>query len=251
LVENIKSQYRLYFVPHTQIGILTIKGNISDSTAYALALTNFFQDHNVKAILIKMESSGGASGSCQALFNEIVHLKKDYPKPIITLIENVCTAGGYYVASATDHIIAPGTGIIGCISLNILCQINECADLNQPHDPVNNKPKEIPNHLMQDTYRQIAEDIARQRKLSLASLTTWAEGNSFTAKEALKLGLIDQLGSIYTATQVIKTKALIEGELKWVNPPTQSNLLSFLGASGTEIDALGNCAKVLKLMVLG
>lgn len=250
LVENIKSQYRTYFVPNTQIGVITIKGNITDSTNYTQALTNFFQDDAIKAILLKIESSGGACGSCQSLFNEIINLKIDHPKPIITLVENVCTSGGYYIASATDHIIAPGTSIIGGITANIICQTNECTDVNKDENLIN-KPKDLPDHLKQDIYQQMIEDIAHQRKLSVDSLQSWGQGHSFTANQALKLGLIDQLGSIHTATQVIKTKALIEGELKWVNPPAQSGILNFLGASGSEIDALGNCAKVLKLMILG
>jgi len=250
LLENIKSQYRTYFVPNTRVAILPIKGSITDSTQYTKALTDYFEDDSIKAILFKIESSGGSCGSCQALFHEIIQLKKQYPKPVITLIENMCTAGGYYIASATDHLVASGTSIIGDIHVDHLCNIYDPAAVQKEDTSVVTKPMSPASHLSLDTYKQIVEDIAHQRKLPLNSLKDWAEGNVFTAREALSIGLIDQLGSIHTAIEVIKTKALIETEITWIQPTITSNKFGFLSGS-SDADMLSNFANVLKLMILG
>lgn len=243
LIDNIKSQYRSWFVPTTQVGLITIKGHILESTPYSKALTSFFEDDAIKAILIKIESPGGACGSCQALFNEIVYLKKEHPKPVITLVENMCTAGGYYIASATDHIIASGTSIVGGIGIENSCQSQESLEQNKP----------VPSSAMAvDTYQQLVEDIAQQRKLSLSDTQTWAHNKNFTARQALKVNLIDELGSMHQATAVIRKKALIEGEIAWANPPTHNKLWSLLCGAATEEDGsfLNCCAKVLKIMPL-
>lgn len=250
LVDNIKTQYRSWFVPTTQVGILTIKGQIVESTPYNKALTSFFTDDAIKAIVLKIESPGGACGSCQALFNEIVHLKKDHPKPIIALIENNCTGGGYYIASATDHIVAAGTSIIGGIGLHISDQVHDAIE----NDKNSGQPKNnttVSAKLALNAYEQIVQDIAHQRNLSLSAIEQWAESNNFTAQQGLALNLVDELGSMHQATQTIRKMALIEDEIAWTNPPTQKTLMSLISGASTDDDSfLTCCAKVLKFMPL-
>lgn len=244
LVDNIKSQYRSWFVPTTQVGVLTIKGQILESTPYNKALTSFFEDKNVKAILIKIESQGGSCGSCQALFNEISFLKKEHPKPVIALIENMCIAGGYYIATATDHIVAAGTSIVGGIGIENSCQAHEAVEQATP-------PAKNTSSLEQDTYQQIVSDIARLRKLSLAATQDWASNKNFTGHQAISMNMIDELGSMHQATAAIRKKALIEGEIDWVNPPIQNKLMSLINGVSTDDDGFINtCAKVLKFMPL-
>jgi len=248
LIDNIKSQYRSWFVPTTKVGMLTIKGQILESTPYNKALTSFFEDDSVRAILLKIESPGGACGSCQSLFNEIIHLKKEHPKPILALIENTCTGGGYYIASATDHIIAAGTSIIGGIGMNVSDQLHDSTELNKALDKNNNAQS---SQLALNAYQQIVQDIARQRNLSINDIAKWAESNNFTAQQGLTVNLIDGLGSMHQATQSIRKKALIEGEIEWVNPANQTTLMGLISGASTADDSfLTCCAKVLKFMPL-
>lgn len=117
LIVGIKNQYFSFLTPQTKLAQFSFVGMIDDSQEASHALRTFFEDPEIKAILIKIESSGGTPGTCQALFNEIQYLKKKHPKPIITLTENICTSGAYYIACATDYILASQASLIGSIGV--------------------------------------------------------------------------------------------------------------------------------------
>src|SRR5579863_7880002 len=115
LIKNLKSHYSYFLEPYTYIGILHIKGYVSDSSAYTKDLLTFFKDPLIKGIILKIDCFECAAGTSQAISNDIQQLKKEYPKPIITFVENSCVAGAYLIASASDYIIAPEHAIIGGI----------------------------------------------------------------------------------------------------------------------------------------
>lgn len=248
LIKSIKDQYSTYLKPKTQVGVLSIKGLIYNSSTYCKHLHTFFNNDAIKAILIKMECPGSASGSGQAIFNEIISLKKDHPKPVIVLVENVCASGGYYIACAADTIIAPASALVGSIGAYFpyFFRLKDFIEQFKIHyipikagmyktttDPFVNLSLEeeaLLQSLLNDSYQQFASDVAKMRKLSLNKLTEWADGKIFTGKQALKLGLIDAIGSAYDATKVLKEKALIAptDEIEWVHPKTKTGFLSTL-----------------------
>lgn len=253
LIESIAKQYSKYIAPKTEVGVVTIKGILYDSTSYDRQLTTFFKDPDIKAILLKIECPGSAAGTGQALFNEISLLKKAYPKPVITLVENVCASGGYYIASSSDHIIAAGTATVGSIGTYLPSfQLKDFIEQFKVHytaikagtyktltDPLTERtPQEtaLLQGLSDDIYEQFVGDIANSRKLPLNTKQDWADGKIFTARQALKLGLIDEIGSAQNAIAAIKEKALIEGEIEWVHPATPSTLATFFGASSSDDD---------------
>ena len=84
--------------------------------------------------------------------------------------------------------------------------------------------------LLDDTYAQFTADVARMRKLPLASAANWANGKVFTGSQALKLGLIDELGTATNAIKAIKEKAFIENDIKWVHVPKRSMIAQLLGS---------------------
>ena len=100
----------------TKVGIVSISGPIMNSSCSIKVLHTLFKDPTIKAIVIQMDSPGGAAGSSQAVYEEIKYYKKQYPKPVITYVENICASGGYYIATATDHIIATPSAFIGIFS---------------------------------------------------------------------------------------------------------------------------------------
>jgi len=220
LLHNIKLQYNYFLEPYTYIAILPIKGSLSDSSVYSKNLRSFFKDPLIKGIVLKIDCFESAAGTSQIIFNEIQHYKKEYPKPVITLVENVCVAGGYLIASASDYIIAPETAIIGGIGRYTYAEqlthflshfaVNYCIKKNSQEQNIHN------NVLYNETYQHFIKQVATTRKLSLATVSNWANEKIFTGKQAYSLGLVNALGSMHTVISFLKEKALIDGEIEWI-----------------------------------
>lgn len=253
MISGIKKQYTRLFELNTQVAVLPITGALYDSTAITKQLHTFFKDTSIKAILLKIESPGSAAGTGQAIYHEILQLKKEHPKPVIVLIENVCASGGYYIASASDYIVASGAATVGSIGTYMpLMKLKDfieqfkvyynpikSGDYKTVTDPFVDKTpeeRELLQGLATDIYDQFTTDIANSRKLALTDIKVWANGKIFTARQAQKLGLIDELGSAHTAERVIKEKALIEGTIEWVYPPKQGGFASLFSGSSDDND---------------
>lgn len=209
VIENIKKQYAPFIELRTQIGVIYINKTISNSYCHTAELHDFFKNSHIKGIVIKIDSLNTPSGTSQTIFHEIRCLKKEFPKPIIALVENNCTAGGYLIASACDYIIATESTLIGNIGLNFLT----IEQLGLDETSLNT--------LRDNAYQQLTKQIASARKLSLTTIANWADGQIFTGHQALSLGLINELGSMCTAMKILKEKALIEGEFEWIEHKNQ------------------------------
>jgi len=254
LVKNIKKQYIKFIIPKEKVAVIEVKGLLYKSNRYNKYLNKYFKDDSIKAILIKMDCAGGAAGTAQSIFTEIQILKKKYNKPVITLIENISASGGYYLATATDYIIAPASSLIGSIgaSFQYLFQLHEFIEqykikyksvaagtyknTTDPFIDMTPDQEKMLKGVLDSSYSQFAADVAKNRKLSLKDKEKWADGKIFTGNQALKLGLIDALGSPYLATTIIREKAMIEEdkEIEWVKPPKKDGFLGLF--SGRDSD---------------
>lgn len=204
LLEGIKEHYINLLEPRTSIGMVTIKGAISDSSPYIKQFHSLFKNPYIKGIVISVDCYDCTAGTSEAIFYELQELKKEFPKPLITLIENECLSGAYLIASTSDYIIAPEISLVGAIGsyttpphIQELCNANDATRI--------------------EIYQQTTKHIATARKLSLATVSNWADGKIFTGKQALKLGLINFTGSMHTVVTLLKEKALIDGEIEWIN----------------------------------
>lgn len=215
IIEKIKTQYIPILEPRTHIGIIPIGNNVINSYPYTAELHNFFKDSSIKGIVIKIDSLGGAAGTSQTIFHEIRHLKKEFPKPIIALVENTCVSGAYLIASACDYIVAPESSIIGKIGHDFL-ETDHYTPIISTGASTTEEEQTLLKNLHKDAYQQLTKQIAAARKLSLTTITNWAEGKKFTGHQALNLGLINETGSLCTVIKIIKEKALIENEIEWI-----------------------------------
>jgi protease-4 len=241
LIKGIITQYRSYISPRTVVGVIPIKGTIYSAHPITKNVREFFKNEDIKAIVLKIDCCGGAAGSCENIFNEIIALKNEYPKPVIALIENTCASGGYWISCAADHIIAPRSAVIGSIgaAFGNLFQLRDLAERHgvgyesitagshkaatDPFVPMTPENKVMLQRILDDTYRTFTTSVAERRHLSLEDVKSWADAQLFTGAQAHALGLIDEIGSAHTATTVIKERAMIEGEIEWRYPqPSQS-----------------------------
>src|SRR5437870_1813081 len=107
LIENIKTQYSYLLEPQAHIGILSLTQPLCSSYDLTEHLHSFVKDPIMQAIVIKIHCADVAAGSSQTILHDIRQLNKEYPKPIIALVENICLTGDYLIASSCDYIIAP------------------------------------------------------------------------------------------------------------------------------------------------
>ena len=254
LFMGIKKQYGRYLEPHTQVGLISLKGLITDAGPSIKSLQTFFKDNDIKAILLKIDCQGSASGSGESIFNELNALKNEYRKPVVALVENVCASGGYHIACAADYIIAPGMALIGSIGVTLpylfqldgfIAQHNvgyvnvkagKYKSATDPFVAITEEEKAELQKVVDDSYEQFVENVATSRKLSIADAPQWANAKLFSGRQALKLGLIDEIGSVHNAISVLKNKALIEGEITWVRPHEKSSLWRMISGRETEED---------------
>jgi protease-4 len=226
--------------PRTKVGYLEIQGFISEAPDYVGKLKKHFEDNEIKAIVVKIESPGGVAGSSQVIFQEILAMKKDHPKPIISVVENVCASGAYWIACATDHIIACPSAKIGSIGAFIASfRLNEFLETHKIHyesikagkfkniaDPFSSMTPENREQLQDLTnqmYEEFTNSIAERRgKLDRTKLKDWAEGRVFTGRRALAIGLIDELGTMSSAEAWLRKNAPIEGKIEWAKQASPS-----------------------------
>lgn len=251
LIQSIIKQYKNFIEPHTKVAVLPVNGILYSSDPYCKKLRMFFEDKEIKAILIKMECPGGASGTCQTIFDELKALKKYNPKPVIVLVENICASGGYNIACAADYIIAPGSSIIGSIgaSLPYLFNVKELlAEIKVKYTPIkagtyknttnpfvdmSEQEVALLQGVADDAYDQFVLEVSEQRKLSVAHSKEWADGKIFTGRQAKKLGLIDEIGSLENAIRAIKKAAMFEGKIEWIHPPQKFSFWNFFSSETT------------------
>ncbi len=258
-IKSIKTQYSGFLEPKTKVALIPIKGAISSSETYIKNLKKYFEDKEIKAIVLQVECPGGVSGSSQDIFYEILHLKNKHNKKVIAFVENMAASGGYYILCATDWSIATPSAFIGSIGsyigfplfkklaeqYNVRYEIIKSGEYKTAGNPLadlTEQQKQMLQKLSDSVYEQFINDVATQRKALPKNAKEWADGKVFTGEQALKLGLIDEIGSHSTVIEALKEKAGIEGKIEWVKPLKSTSMIHNLiygeDSEGSEFKTL-------------
>ena len=248
IFHDISKQIKEAVYPNTHIGYITVQGAIYDSSHYTKQISKFLKKDDIKGLILKINSPGGTPGAAQAIFNELKKFKSK--KPIIALIEDLGASGAYYVSAAADKIISVQSSLVGSIGVlmqlpnikallnnnNINVDVMQAGKFKTATSMLKDKtPEEIVylNDIIKNSYDQFVKDIAEARKLDIKKSNVWANGRIFTGNQALKLGLVDQHGSISDAKETMK-ELLIErnveivGKIKLIKPKRLQGLAKLL-----------------------
>jgi len=216
-----------------RIGVIPIEGSITDPEPIVSQLVNFRKNRRIKAIILRINSPGGGVGPSQEIYREIRKTIKT--KKIITSMGSLAASGGYYIASATNKIVAnPGT-ITGSISVimefiqieDLLKKVGvslevlksgEFKDIGSPHRKMSEREKELIKDLISDIQKQFVNAVARGRDLSEEKVQEIADGRIFSGAQAKELGLVDLLGNFQDAVDLAKKMAGIKGDATLVYP---------------------------------
>jgi len=222
------------------------------------------KDVAVKAIVLRIESPGGAVAPCQQILGEIERVKEK--KPIVVSMENIAASGGYYISTKADKIVAlPGTltGSIGVISqipnveglyekLGIKMQTfkgGKYKDMYSGLRELTPEEAEIMQRMTDEYYEQFVEVVAEGRGLSNEDVRSLATGQLYTGTEAQRLGLVDELGGLDTAIDLAAGLAGVEApEVEYYQAPGLSLRSLFGLADAIQLRLWGLSAQDIILL---
>ena len=244
------------------VGIVEINGIILSSKKIIQNIKIFRDDDSIKAIILRIDSPGGGIGPSQEIYREVMKAKRD--KKIITSMGSVAASGGYYIASATNKIIANAgtlTGSIGVIMeyanieeiakkigiSPVVIKSGKFKDIGSPLRELKDSERKILQDLVNELHLQFVNDAAKARGIDVETMLTLADGRVYSGQKALDLNLIDRLGNLDDAVQWVGELAGIKEELKPVYPKEDKitflkrladTLFKDLNISGTVTDNL-------------
>jgi protease-4 len=210
-----------------KIGVVDVSGVISESKETLAQLHELRKDKEIKAIVVRIDSPGGAVAPSQEIFQAVLRARKD--KKVVCSMGTVAASGGYYIAAACDKIIAsPGTvtGSIGVISelphvpeLLKLARVEidtvksgPLKDIGSPFRAMTAEERVFFQRFVDGVYDQFLADVATQRKIDKAQLKEIADGRILTGKQALDHKLVDELGNLEDAIDAAAKLAGATGE---------------------------------------
>ncbi len=218
-----------------RVALIRIEGVILDSREAVGELRRFADNPSVKAIVIRIDSPGGGVVPSQEIHDAVRRVRSKTNKAVVASMGTVAASGGYYIAVATDRIMAnPGTltGSIGVImeTANIegllkklgvegvVVKSGKYKDVGSPLRKMTDEELTVLQTVMNDVHDQFIEAVAEGRSLELAEARLVADGRVFTGRQAKELRLVDELGDLDDAIQLAADLAGIEGEPQIVEP---------------------------------
>lgn len=203
------------------------KGQIGGDTLARLLRQARFDD-SVKAVVLRIDSGGGSMLASETIRREVTALQEAH-KPVVASMSSVAASGGYYIAMSADKILAEPETITGSIGVFAIIPTfqHTLEKVGVSSDGVSTSPlagmlslersltpevKTILQVGVEHAYHDFVTLVAKSRHAEYSAVEPIAEGKVYLAPQALKLGLIDELGGEAKAIEVAaKLASLTEG----------------------------------------
>lgn len=226
-----------------RIALVHIKGLITDSEETMEELKEYVKNPAIKAIVLRIDSPGGAVAPSQEIYEEV--RKAAAKKNVLVSMGSVAASGGYYIASPATRIIAnPGTltGSIGVImeipnieglmnKLGIKTEVVKSGrhkDIASIFRGIGEEERVILQGVLDNVHEQFIKAVAEGRKMLPEDVKKIADGKVFTGEQALKIGLIDELGNLEDTVQAAAKLSGIKGEPVIVSKKERFSLIDLI-----------------------
>jgi len=204
-------------------GLLT--RGVNPVAEYVESLRRAEDDSRVKAIIVRINSPGGTVTASDVVYRETVRFRERSGKPVVVLMGDVAASGGYYLACAADRIVAHPTTVTGSIGVIMqtfnfsegMRRIGIHADAivsgekkaaGSPFEPMEPEHRALLQNMVNEFYDNFITTVTTNRTgLSDEQINTITDGRVVTGRQAHELGLIDEVGDLYTAFDTAKELA--------------------------------------------
>ncbi|MCA9464720.1 MAG: signal peptide peptidase SppA [Nitrospira sp.] len=235
----------LLLASQEKVAIVRVEGPILDSHGTVEELRTFAEDPTVRAIVMRIDSPGGGVAPSQEIYNAVRRVRKENNKTVVASMGTVAASGGYYIAVATDRILAnPGTltGSIGVIMQmanfqellekvgvkNIVVKTGKFKDIGSPFRPMQEEDRRLLQSVMDDVHRQFIDAVADGRSLDSAEVEQLADGRVFTGKQAKSILLVDDIGDLQDAIRLAGELGGIKGDPRIIETSKPFSFRDFL-----------------------
>ena len=186
------------------------------------------QDKRVKGLILRVNSPGGTVTSSDIIYREINRFKAERKIPVIACVMELAASGGYYVSMAADTIVVNPTSVIGSIGVIALkfnakglmekigledetIKAGDKKDLWSPFRPNTKEERAILQNMLDNFHERFMKIVTEGRKeLSLEQVRVLADGRVFTAEQAAREKLVDEIGYLDDAVELVKKRAGID-----------------------------------------
>jgi protease IV len=238
------------------IAKVKIEGTITEDEELIERLEKIRKSSAVKGVILSIDSPGGTTAGGESIFDEIRLLAAE--KPVVAQVGTLAASAGYMIASATDHIVARKSSIVG--SIGVLIQFPDVTGLMDkigvkleevksaplkaepsPFNPTTEEERAMVRKLILDSYDWFVGIVDERRPLNHAEVMALADGSIFTGRQALANKLIDALGGEREAVGWLTTKG-VNPDLKvieWKSEKSGSGFLLSRSLSKAVADWLG------------
>jgi protease-4 len=240
-----------------KIAVVLIEGEIFESHDTLEALHRYADNSSVKAIVMRINSPGGAIAPSQEIYEEIRNVRRRSGKPIVASLDSVAASGGFYIASACDRIVANPGSLTG--SIGVILQWMQIRDLlawakmkpetltsgpmkaaGSPYEQLTDAQRAYLQSVVEQLHGQFVRAVAAGRKMPVADVSRIADGRVFTGEQALGLKLVDELGNLDDAIHVAAKLAGVHGRPGTIYPKKKKPGLLDLMTNQTDSEsALG------------
>lgn len=182
----------------------------------AQELIKLRRNDKVKAVVFRINSPGGSAYISEQIWRQVAELKK--VKPVVVSMGDVAASGGYYIACAANKIVAEPTTLTGSIGIfgmfpNLtglfgkvglttdIVKTNTFADLGDTSRPMTDSEKAIIQAYIERGYETFITRCAEGRNKTKEEINAIGQGRVWTGEQALKIGLVDELGGIDKAIE--------------------------------------------------
>lgn len=229
-----------------QVADIRVDGFIETRPEAVDLLKKASEDERVKAIMLRIDSPGGAASGGEALYRAVRAASEK--KPIVAVIDGLGASAAYMTAIAADHVIARESSITG--SIGVIFQYGHFEELlgklgveygEIKSAPMKGEPSLFKDpdpaalamiqRLVDDTYNWFVDLVAERRKLPPAEARRLADGSVFTGRQALALKLIDAVGSDEQARAWLAAEKGISEDLPLSKWEPDESLFPLLGSN--------------------
>ncbi len=196
-------------------------GQAMGAESYVPIVDRLTRDRSVKGVIFRINSGGGSAIASEEVLGALARLREK--KPLLVSMSEVAASGGYWIATQAERVFAERTTVTGSIGVvavyvqarrflenlgitHATVKRGEHADLGSALREMSRREEEIVEALVEEIYQAFLDRVAAARNMSREKVHQLAQGRIWSGGEARAAGIVDELGGISEAVELMKER---------------------------------------------